>query len=221
MIGTMQYALCLLKDRGVLVGYLSLKAKTKFILLVSTLAVVFSIFVHDLPNVKAADDLETAVQCSFTIPAEFVPGNQKGLFVNVNSPMESSTIQYSVYDNGLDKVLTNRERRELEEAGTAAVIDESVNLTKDIYQSRLSAEYNKAYGEEVNFNVSSFTKIRVDGYPGFKIESTYQKSDEEQIHQTVYMIISKYRLFTIAYQRAEDDDCLDAFEASSETIHVR
>ncbi len=217
----MHIALCLLKDRGVLVGYLSLKTKTKCMLISSAMAVAFIISALGSLKVKASDDLETAVQCSFSIPAEFVPGNQKGLFVNVNSPMESSTIQYSVYDNGLDKVLTNRERKELEESGTAAIIDESVNLTKDIYQSRLSDAYNKVYGENVNFNVSSFTKIRVDGYPGFKIESTYQKSDEEQIHQTVYMIISKYRLFTITYQRAEDDDCQDAFEASSETIHVR
>ena len=185
------------------------------------LILLLSMFSLDTVNAEAASDLEEAIQCSFVIPPEFVPGEEKGLFINVNSPMESSTIKYSVYDNGQDRVLTNRERKEMQESGVKIIEDESLNLTKEIYESEMSAAYIKEYGEDVGFTVNTFTNIKVDGYPGYKIETSYQAAEEEMVHQTVYIVLSKYRIFTIAYQRAEDDDCIEAFEASSETIHVR
>ncbi|MBQ6587532.1 MAG: hypothetical protein IJI01_02505 [Butyrivibrio sp.] len=185
------------------------------------LILLLSMFSIGTVNAEAANDLNAAVQCSFVIPPEFVPGEEKGLFVNVNSPMESSTIKYSVYDNGQDRVLTNRERQELQESGAKLIEDESMNLTKEIYESQMSAAYAKEYGQDVGFTVDTFTNIKVDGYPGYKIETSYQAAEEEMVHQTVYIVLSKYRVFTIAYQRAEDDDCTEAFEASFETIHVR
>ena len=62
-------------------------------------------------DVYAADELKSAVDCSFIIPPDFIPGGDTGLFVNRNAPMESSTIKYSCYDNGADKVLTNRQKK--------------------------------------------------------------------------------------------------------------
>lgn len=185
------------------------------------LILLFSMLNIGTLNVQAADDLDVAVQCTFVVPPEFVPGQEKGLFVNVNSPMESSTIKYSYYDNGQDKVLTNRERKELQESGATIIEDASASLTKEIYQSQMAAAYEQEYGENVNFNVGSFTNIKVDGYPGYKIEASYQATEEEVIHQTVYIVLSKYRVFTISYQRAEDDDCEELFDISSESIHVR
>jgi hypothetical protein len=35
------------------------------------------------------------------------------------------------------------------------------------------------------------------------------------------MLISRYRMFTVTYQRAEDDDCEEFFENSAATIHLR
>ena len=134
--------------------------------------------------------------------------------------MESSSIKYSFYDNGMDKALTNREKQALAESGQVQVTDESENLTKEIYQETISAAYNSLYGEDVGYSVSSFDKIKIDGYPGYKIIGTYQASEEEMVHQTVYMILSRYRTFTIMYQRAEDDDCEEYFAESSATIHV-
>jgi hypothetical protein len=72
----------------------------------------------------------------------------------------------------------------------------------------------------VGFVVSSFDKITVDGYPGYRIVSSYQAADEEKVHQTVYMLLSKYRTFTISMQRAEDDDCEALFEECASSIHV-
>ncbi len=85
----------------------------------------------------------------------------------------------------------------------------------------MAAAYDNEYQQKVGFEVESFEKIKVDGYPGFKIVSSYQSADEEVIHQTVYMLISKYRMFTVTYQRAEDDDCEDAFEESAGTLSIK
>lgn len=172
-------------------------------------------------RVYARDSLDTANYCSFVIPPQFVPGQEKGLFIDQNYPMESSSIKYDVYDNGLDVILTNREKAALKEAGTeTAIADESTSLTKEIYEETMAAAYNSQYGQDVGFAVSSFDKITVDGYPGYKIISSYQAADEERVHQTVFMLLSKYRTFTISMQRAEDDDCEALFEECASSIHV-
>ncbi|RKM60558.1 hypothetical protein D6855_07570 [Butyrivibrio sp. CB08] len=175
----------------------------------------------DVIDALARDNLDKATYCSFVIPPEFVPGAEKGLFINKNHPMESSSIKYDFYDNGLDVALTNRQKAQLEEAGTTlGVTDETMSLTKEIYQNTMSAAYNKEYGQNVNFAVSSFDKITVDGYPGYKIIATFKAADEETVHQRVYMILSRYRTFTISMQRAEDDDCESFFDECASSIHV-
>jgi hypothetical protein len=184
-------------------------------------AVLSGLGLSEVIDVLAQDELKTATSCSFVIPNEFVPGPEKGLFINRNHPMESSSIKYSYYDNEKDKILTNREKAEALASGEMEIIDESLNLTKEIYQETMSAAYDNEYQEKVGFKVEKFEKIKVDGYHGFKIVSSYQPTDEEVIHQTVYMLISKYRMFTVTYQRAEDDDCEEFFENSAATIHLR
>ncbi len=175
----------------------------------------------DVIDSFARENLEKATYCSFVIPPEFVPGAEKGLFINRNHPMESSSIKYDFYDNGLDVILTNRQKAQLKEAGTVlSSTDESTALTKEIYQETMSAAYNKQYGQNVNFAISSFDKITVDGYPGYKIFATYRAGDEETVHQRVYMILSRYRTFTISMQRAEDDDCESFFDECASSIHV-
>ena len=193
---------------------------------VVALAVVILAFFSSLSyqgviRANAETELKTATSCSFIVPGEFVPGSEKGLFINKNYPMESSSIRFSYYDNEKDKILTNREKAAVIASGEMEIIDESLNLTKEIYQETMSAAYDNEYQQKVGFEVESFEKIKVDGYPGFKIVSSYQPADEEVIHQTVYMLISKYRMFTVTYQRAEDDDCEDAFEESAGTLSIK
>ncbi|MBE5829486.1 MAG: DUF1795 domain-containing protein [Butyrivibrio sp.] len=191
------------------------------ILLAVTLLVTVGAPLFFAGKVYARDSLDAASYCSFVIPPEFEPGQEKGLFINVNHPMESSSIKYDYYDNGLDVILTNREKAAQKEAGTQTpVADESTSLTKQIYEETMAAAFNSQYGQDVGFVVSSFDKITVDGYPGYRIEASYQAADEERVHQTVYMLLSRYRTFTISMQRAEDDDCAAAFEECASSIHV-
>lgn len=191
------------------------------LLAAAVFAVLSALCLSGVINVLAREDLKTATSCSFVIPNEFVPGTEKGLFINRNHPMESSSIKYSYYDNEKDKILTNREKAAVLASGEMEIIDESLNLTREIYQETMSAAYDNEYQQKVGFKVEAFEKIKIDGYPGFKIVSSYQPADEEVIHQTVYMLISKYRMFTVTYQRAEDDDCEESFENSAATIHLR
>ncbi len=175
----------------------------------------------DVVYTLAEDAPKEAHHCTFVIPSEFTPGTEGGTFINKNYPMESSSVSYHVFENGNDVVLTNREKLQQKEAIEEAVIDKSGELTKEEYEKILTESYNSAYGEDVGFTVDSFEKITVDGYPGYKIASYYQASGEEVVHQTVYMILSKYKTFTITYQRAEDDECEALFEQSADTIRVR
>ena len=191
------------------------------ILLSLLLCVAAALLSLDVIDAMARDNLDTASYCSFVISPEFVPGGEKGLFINKNHPMESSSIKYDFYDNGLDVILTNRQKAQLAEAGTTlGVTDETMSLTKGIYQETTAAAYNKQYGQNVNFDVSSFDKITIDGYPGYKIYATFKAGEEETVHQRVYMILSRYRTFTISMQRAEDDDCESFFDECASSIHV-
>lgn len=184
------------------------------------LAAFAGVLANDAIDSLAADDLGTATQCTFIIPPFFIPGEEPGLFVNESYPMESSSIKYSFYDNGKDKVLTNREKLELQNA-PYRIEDMSASITQDIYEETMSEVYNQDYGTDVGFSVSSFDKKSFDGFPGYRIISDFKVGEEPQIHQEVYIILSKYRTFTITYQRADDDDCEALFEESAATIHVR
>ena len=191
------------------------------ILMAVAFSVAAGVIFLSASKVYARDNLDPASYCSFVIPPDFVPTQEKGLFINKDNPMESSSIKYDFYDNGLDVILTNREKAARKEAGEETVIaDESTSLSKEIYQETMAAAYNSQYGQDVGFAVSSFDKITIDGYPGYKIVSSYQASDEEKVHQTVYMLLSRYRTFTISMQRAEDDDCEALFEECASSIHV-
>ena len=81
--------------------------------------------------------------------------------------------------------------------------------------------YNQSYGNDVGFKVASFDRITIDGFPGYHITSEFQVAEQPRIHQTVYIILSKYRTFTVTYQRAGDDECEEFFEQSAATLHVR
>lgn len=184
-------------------------------------AVLAGLLMSDVVEVRAGGNLGVATQCSFVIPPEFVPDEEQGLFRNKDYPMESSSIKYSIYYNGKDKVLTNREKQALLSSGELSLVDESENLTKEIYQDTMKGAYAQKYGQDVGYEVTSFSKKSFDGFPGFKITAELQPADEPKVYQTAYIILSRYRTFSITYQRAEDDECEDLFDASAATIHVR
>ncbi|MBO4458484.1 MAG: hypothetical protein J5802_12260 [Butyrivibrio sp.] len=186
---------------------------------------IFMVCVFFLTNVfcleaEAEEELKEASGCTFVINSEFVPAGS-GLFVNRNRPMESSSISYSIYSDGSDLMLTNREKGENEGKTHDGTMETMAKLDKKSYEKMIASAYNGEYGEDVGFNVSSFENITIDGYPGYKIVASYQPSNSQCIYQTVFIIRSKHRIFTVTYQRAEDDECEESFEISAGTIRVK
>jgi len=169
-------------------------------------------------ELKANEELKEATGCTFVLNSNFVSTDVKGLFVNRYRPMESSSVSYSVYDNGADAMLTNREKAELAQKGQG--MDSMDKLDKHKYESAISEAYANEYGADVGFKVETFENIEIDGYPGYKIISSYEPEGSQVIHQNVYIIRSKNRTFTITYQRAADDECEESFEISAQTIRV-
>ncbi|MCR5555986.1 MAG: hypothetical protein K6F75_00285 [Butyrivibrio sp.] len=184
-------------------------------------AVMAGLLMSDVVKTRAGGNLSVATQCSFVIPSEFEPDEEQGLFRHKDYPMESSSIKYNIYYNGQDKVLTNREKQALLRNGELSLVDESENLTKEIYQDTMSKAYSQEYGQDVSYEVTSFSKKSFDGFPGFKITAELQPAEDMKVYQTAYIILSRYRTFSITYQRAEDDECEDLFNTSAATIHVR
>ena len=94
-----------------------LSGKTAYLIAAGAVALTAFLGAGRTAN-AAEEELREASFCSFVIPPQFEPGQEKGLFINTMHPMESSTIRYSVYYNGLDVVLTNKEKQELKEEAT-------------------------------------------------------------------------------------------------------
>ena len=163
-------------------------------------------------------ELEEAESCTFVIPSEFEPSEVEGVFVDKNAPYESANITYSVAVTGEAVVLTNKEKEIAQEE--SLIEDASTELTEEIYQEELSQAYEQQYGFDVSYSVTSFEEIEVDGFPGYKIDATYNDGQKD-IYQSVYIIISRYKTFTICYSRASDDDVAELFEQSAATIHVK
>ena len=183
-------------------------------------SMAFVIFVTDALclELAAGEELKEATGCTFVLNPEFVPAGVKGYYVNKYRPMESSSVSYVVHNNSDDFMLTNREKAQ--QASGEKTIDSLAKLDKHKYEALVSAGYAAQYGGDVGFKVESFERIEIDGYPGYKIDAHYEPEGSQAVYQTVYIIRSKYRTFTITYQRAADDECEESFQISASTIRV-
>ena len=183
-------------------------------------SMAFAIFVTNALclELAAGEELKEATGCTFVLNPEFVPAGVKGYYVNKYRPMESSSVSYVVHNNSNDFMLTNREKAE--QASGEKTIDSLAKLDKHKYETLVSAGYAAQYGGDVGFKVESFERIEIDGYPGYKIDAHYEPEGSQAVYQTVYIIRSKYRTFTITYQRAADDECEESFQISASTIRV-
>lgn len=189
--------------------------KTAIALLLSVVVVANT----NMPVKAESEELEKALGCTFVLPDGYVLSeSEENVFVNSNYPLESGIITYSVVTTGSEDTLTNAERAEAAESTETEAEDASTELTQEFYQETMATALNEEYGTDVGYTISEFDNISIDGYPGYFIASTYQ--GEQTIHQMVYIVLSRYKTFTITYSRAEDDDTVEAFEASAATIHV-
>lgn len=201
-------------------GVLFMNKKKILFNVILAASMAFAIFVTNALclELAAGEELKEATGCTFVLNPEFVPAGVKGYYVNKYRPMESSSVSYVVHNNSNDFMLTNREKAE--QASGEKTIDSLAKLDKHKYETLVSAGYAAQYGGDVGFKVESFERIEIDGYPGYKIDAHYEPEGSQAVYQTVYIIRSKYRTFTITYQRAADDECEESFQISASTIRV-
>lgn len=200
----------------------SVKRLWKSAVCVMTMAVmVLSFLGNGIVAEASIKDLPKAKSCSFIIPSSFKPTETPGLYVNEHYPLESANILYSVTDIPQDRILTNDEVARGEKADTSDVEALYDELTKEMYQEIQEENYKALYGDNVNFNIESFENNTMDGFPGYLIKTSFAPEGTQIIHQTIYIVLSSNRVFTLVYSWADDDYFDESFAESMASIHVR
>lgn len=166
-------------------------------------------------------NLPESLSCTFVVPEDFYPSDtEPGSYFNEFYPLESANVTYSVSEIPQDKVLTNAQKEAGESAEAGDVEFRYDELTKEIYESIQKENYESLYGTEIGFTVESFENKDFDGFPGFIIRTSFTPEGSQMIHQVSAIVLSRNKVYTIVYSRADDDDFKVAIDNSIETIHV-
>lgn len=135
--------------------------------------------------------------CTFELPEGFAESEEMaGMYVTDRYPIDASSIYYMEAEQ--DKTLQL--------------------LTEETFKTQAQESLKEAYGEDITVNVDSFERIRIDGYPAFRILCHYQIG-RIQITQLEYAINAD-KSYMITYSQTSDYDYMEAYEASASTIRV-
>ena len=210
-----------LKNNVITISNNAERLKKAIISLAVVTAFAVSFLGNSFVSKASIKDLGKAKSCSFIVPSGFKPTETPGLYVNEHYPLESANILYSVTEIPQDRILTNDEVARGEKADTSEVEALYDELTQDMYQEIQEENYKALYGENVNFTIESFENVTMDGFPGYLIKTSFTPEGAQTIHQTIYIVLSSNRVFTLVYSWANDDYFDEAFAESMATIHVR
>ena len=89
-----------------------------------------------------------------------------------------------------------------------------------MYESIQKENYEALYGANIGFTMESFENKDFDGFPGYLIKTSFTPEGSQTIHQISAIVLSKNKVYTIVYSRADDDDFEDVINESISTIHV-
>ncbi|MDE5907669.1 MAG: hypothetical protein K2H52_02810 [Lachnospiraceae bacterium] len=138
--------------------------------------------------------------CAVMIPAGYHESEDiQGMYVHERNPLDASNIYYTVSEGNEEGMVSGM-------------------LTKEVYQETMEKAYQEA-GMEVALNIDSFEKIDMEGIPGYKIRSSYEVEDGEEIEQLVYLILAE-DTYTITYSQMSDDELMADFEISDGEIRL-
>ena len=91
-------------------------------------------------------------------------------------------------------------------------------MTQDTFTEQMEQQFVDTYGEEIDLQVDSFEKIKIDGYPGFRILCHYSVGDVN-ISQLEY-VINADKSYVITYSQTGEYDRMEEYEASADTIRL-
>ena len=89
-------------------------------------------------------------------------------------------------------------------------------MTEETFKTQAQESLKEAYEEDITVNVDSFERIKIDGYPAFRILCHYQIG-RIQITQLEYAINAD-KSYMITYSQTSDYDYMEAYEASSQVF---
>ena len=121
------------------------------------------------------------------------------MFVSQRNPLDSSNIYYTVSEN-LDKDVLNE------------------MLASEEYRVQMEEKLKEEYGADAAVDDFKYTELEIDGCPAHKVEVSCQ-AGEARMEQLVYIIVAD-KTYTITYSQSADDEKMDEFKESAETIHV-
>lgn len=136
--------------------------------------------------------------CSFEIPEGFEESEESAdVYVTKRYPIDASAIYYAELDEDISLQL----------------------LTKENFIEQTTADLKQTYDEDVEVTVDSFERVRISGYPAFRILCHYTAGGVE-LTQLQYAINAD-RSYMIIYSQTSDYDYMEAYEASAATIQVK
>lgn len=148
-------------------------------------------------DTSVVESKKTTKGCSFDIPEGFEASEDvENLYVPKRYPIDASTIYYVAMEEDISLQL----------------------LTEDTFKEQTEANLKEAYDEDVEIVIDSFERIRISGYPAFRILCHYTVGGTD-ITQLEYAINAD-RSYMITYSQTSDYDYMEAYEASAATIQV-
>ncbi|MBP3475280.1 MAG: hypothetical protein J6K48_03045 [Lachnospiraceae bacterium] len=135
--------------------------------------------------------------CTFTLPDTFEESeDMPGMYVTKRYPIDASTIYYVALDQDVALQL----------------------MTEETFKEQAESDFRQAYNEDIEVVIDSFERIRIDGYPAFRILCHYEVNGIE-ITQLEYAINAD-KSYVITYSQTGDYDRMEEYEASAETIRL-
>lgn len=148
-------------------------------------------------DTSVLENTRTTKGCSFSLPEDFVESEDlKGMYVTNRYPIDASTIYYVELEQDISLQL----------------------MTQDTFTEQMEQQFVDTYGEEIDLQVDSFEKIKIDGYPGFRILCHYSVGDVN-ISQLEY-VINADKSYVITYSQTGEYDRMEEYEASADTIRL-
>lgn len=138
--------------------------------------------------------------CTVVLPDGYVPsGDIKGMYLSERNPLDSSNIYYTASENvdgeALDKMLGS-----------------------DEYKKRMEEKLKETYGQQAAVDRFQYAKTEVSGCPAHKVELSC-KAGETEMDQLIYIIIAD-KVYTVTYSQSADDERMEEFRKSAETIRL-
>lgn len=138
--------------------------------------------------------------CSVVLPAGYVKSESvKGMYLSEHHPLDSSNIYYTVSEN-VDTDIVNQ------------------MLNSDDYKRKTEQKFKESYGAGAAISDYKMTKMTIDGCPAYRIELSCTV-EEMQMDQLTFIIMAD-KTYTITYSQSSDDERMEEFEESAETIQV-